>query len=297
VIVDRLRGQRGQTTAEYMGLLVVVGAMIAALAASGLGTMVTAGVERAICLSVGDGPCPTVQAQLAQGGEEDDEVREDAQQRERRELERARAEFKDVQARAMTAMAGSTRPLSEVQGQSPGDWVLGGLGELSGVNDADRGVTQLGEGDFLGGAFSLAMAWPGAKAFKLGKEGIEEVGEQVAGRQAGQDATKGARGGAGPVRLGQAGEDAVRGAYDIGRKIKVDVAGTKRIPDGLTPSTLSEVKNVGSLSYTRQVRDFEQYARQTGRTFDLYVRPGARLSGPLRNADAAGRINIREIPR
>jgi hypothetical protein len=76
-------------------------------------------------------------------------------------------------------MAGSTRPLSEVQGQSPGDWVLGGLGELSGVNDADRGVTQLGEGDILGGAFSLAMAWPGAKAFKLGKEGIEEVGERA----------------------------------------------------------------------------------------------------------------------
>lgn len=88
----------------------------------------------------------------------------------------------------------------------------------------------------------------------------------------------------------------MRGAYKIGPKIKVDVAGTKRIPDGLTPSTLSEVKNVGSLSYTRQLRDFEQYARQTGRTFDLYVRPGARLSGPLLNARAAGRINIREIP-
>jgi hypothetical protein len=53
------------------------------------------------------------------------------------------------------------------------------LGELSGVNDADRGITQLGEGDIAGGAFSLAMAWPGAKAFKLGKEGIEEGVEQV----------------------------------------------------------------------------------------------------------------------
>jgi hypothetical protein len=160
-----------------MGLLLVVGAIIAAIAASGVGGAVAAGIERAICVSVGDGPCPTVAAQLAQ--DDDEEAGQDAQERERRELERARAEFKDVQARAMTAMAGSMRPLSEVQGQSPGDWVLGGLGELSGVNDADRGITQLGEGDIAGGAFSLAMAWPGAKAFKLGKEGIEEGIEQV----------------------------------------------------------------------------------------------------------------------
>jgi hypothetical protein len=61
------------------------------------------------------------------------------------------------------------------------------LGELSGVNDADRGITQLGEGDIAGGAFSLAMAWPGAKAFKLGKEGIEEGVEQVT-REGAQEA-------------------------------------------------------------------------------------------------------------
>lgn len=86
-------------------------------------------------------------------------------------------------------------------------------------------------------------------------------------------------------------------AYDIGEKVPIRVGGRGRIPDGLTPSTLSEVKNVGSLSYTRQLRDFEQYAQQTGRSFDLYVRPGARLSGPLLDARTAGRINIREIPR
>lgn len=114
-------------------------------------------------------------------------------------------------------------------------------------------------------------------------------------------ATKAGRGGAGPVRLGQAGEDAVRGAYDIGPKIKVDVAGTKRIPDGLTPSTLSEVKNVGALSYTRQLRDYVQFAQQTGRRVDLYVRGGSsptNISGPLRNAlsDPSVPIRLRRIP-
>jgi hypothetical protein len=188
----RLGDQRGQTTAEYMGLLVLVGAIIAAIAASGVGGAITAGIERAICMSVGDGPCPTVAAQLAQDDDDEREAGQDAEESERRELERARAEFKDTQARAMMGAAGSMRPLSEVEGQSPGDWVLGGLGELSGVNDADRGITQLGEGDIAGGAFSLAMAWPGAKAFKLGKEGIEEGVEQIGGRQFGRSGARAA---------------------------------------------------------------------------------------------------------
>jgi len=114
-------------------------------------------------------------------------------------------------------------------------------------------------------------------------------------------ATKAGRGGAGPVRVGQAGEDAVRSAYDIGPKIKIDVAGTKRVPDGLTPSTLSEVKNVGSLSYTRQLRDYVQFAQGTGRRVDLYVRGGrspTNLSGPLRDAlsDPSVPIRLRRIP-
>lgn len=74
----------------------------------------------------------------------------------------------------------------------------------------------------------------------------------------------------------------------------ITVGGRGRVPDDLTDT--SEIKNVASLSYTRQLRDFERYARQTGRTFDLFVRPSARLFGPLLEARAAGRINIREIP-
>lgn len=116
-------------------------------------------------------------------------------------------------------------------------------------------------------------------------------------RIGGVRATKAGPGGASPVRVGQAGEDAVRDAYEIGPKIKIDVGGRKRIPDGLTPSTLSEVKNVASLSYSSQLRDFAQYAQQTGRSFDLCVRRTTRLSGPLqRAARPGGPINLRFIP-
>lgn len=210
-MMGRLRDQCGQTAAEYMGLLVVVGLIIAAIASSGIGAAVAAGVERAVCLSVGDGPCPTVQAQLAQDREGDDEqARQDAAARERRERQRAFEQLKATTAQSMSAVSGSVQPLDEVEGQSAGDWLLSGLGELSGANDADRGISQLGEGDILGGAFSLAMAWPGAKALKLGKEGVEEGIEQAT-RDGARQATK-------------AGDDALRlpARQSFGNPAKLD---------------------------------------------------------------------------
>ena len=88
-------------------------------------------------------------------------------------------------------------------------------------------------------------------------------------------------GGAEAVRLGRAGEAAVRTAENIGPKVRIEVAGRLRIPDGLTTKTLSEVKNVQSLSYTQQLRDFASYASQKGLRFNLWVRPMTQLSQPL----------------
>ncbi|HEU4583743.1 MAG TPA: SpvB/TcaC N-terminal domain-containing protein [Polyangiaceae bacterium] len=105
-----------------------------------------------------------------------------------------------------------------------------------------------------------------------------------------------ASGGAAVVRVGQAGEAAVRAAYNIGPKVIIRVAGRTRIPDGLTSTVLSEVKNVRSLSYTQQLRDFAAYAAQNGLRFDLFVRPNTILSGPLAQEIANGVINLRFIP-
>jgi RHS repeat-associated protein len=70
-----------------------------------------------------------------------------------------------------------------------------------------------------------------------------------------------------------------------------------RIPDELNATTLGEVKNVGSLSYTSQLRDFSAYAQQEGLTFNLYVRGSTTFSGPLQDAVDAGWINvIRNLP-
>lgn len=98
------------------------------------------------------------------------------------------------------------------------------------------------------------------------------------------------------ARLGQEGEAAVRAAANIGEKVPIQVAGRTRIPDGLTNSVLTEVKNVQSLSYTQQLRDFASYARQNGLRFDLWVRPTTELSGPLADEVSSGAINLRFIP-
>jgi RHS repeat-associated protein len=102
--------------------------------------------------------------------------------------------------------------------------------------------------------------------------------------------------GQGPVRVGQAGEAAVRAVFEIGQKVPIQVAGRTRIPDGLTSTVLTEVKNVQSLSNTQQLRDFASYASQNGLRFDLFVRPTTQLSGPLGQAVTNGTINLRTIP-
>jgi hypothetical protein len=55
--------------------------------------------------------------------------------------------------------------------------------------------------------------------------------------------------------------------------------------DGLNDAAVSEVKNVRYLSFTRQVRDYADYASQNGLRLDIYVRGDTNISGPLARAD------------
>ena len=96
--------------------------------------------------------------------------------------------------------------------------------------------------------------------------------------------------------LGAQGESAVRAVNDIGPKTPIDVNGRMRIPDGLTPDVLSEVKNVAYQSYTLQLRDFANFAQQNQLQFNLYIRPDTSLSGPLFDAYQNGVLNILKIP-
>lgn len=47
-VADRLRQDTGQTAAEYMGIIVIVGVILAAIAGSGIGGQISSGITRAI---------------------------------------------------------------------------------------------------------------------------------------------------------------------------------------------------------------------------------------------------------
>src|SRR5438552_4059522 len=57
---SRRRAERGQTSVEYLGVIVVVAVIVAGLVAAGpgLGNVVGAGLRRAVCLISRNGSCP-----------------------------------------------------------------------------------------------------------------------------------------------------------------------------------------------------------------------------------------------
>jgi RHS repeat-associated protein len=126
--------------------------------------------------------------------------------------------------------------------------------------------------------------------------GVAVAQVSIAAAPAAPQAQRIATGGAGVVRIGQIGEASVRAAYNIGRRGTFEVAGRRRIADGMTATTLSEVKNVRVLSYTQQLRDYVTYASATNRTVHLYTRPDTRLSRPLWEAIRNGLMVLRYIP-
>lgn len=69
-----------------------------------------------------------------------------------------------------------------------------------------------------------------------------------------------------------------------------------RFPDRLTAQALEEVKNVKSQSFTKQLRDYLQYSKETQREMILYTRPNTVMTRPLRQAIENGEITHRHIP-
>ena len=102
----------------------------------------------------------------------------------------------------------------------------------------------------------------------------------------------------GAAQLGRAGEAAAGIVKNTDRIASASGTAAYRVPDVLNHSArvIGNVKNVGSLSYISQLRDFAAYALQNGYTFQLWVRPTTQLSGPLQQAVANGEIVLRFLP-
>jgi hypothetical protein len=105
-----------------------------------------------------------------------------------------------------------------------------------------------------------------------------------------------AEGSALATRLGRIGEETIRGLENIGPATRFYTpAGRLRIADGMLNTAVSEVKNVKYLSLTRQIRDYVQYSKSTGRTFQLFTRGSTKLSGPLQDMVDTGAILLRRV--
>ena len=85
-----------------------------------------------------------------------------------------------------------------------------------------------------------------------------------------------------PNSIGKTGERLA--GIDQSAKNPIKVNGRTRIPDALTDTTLTEVKNVRYISNTRQLRDFATYAKSTGRSLELWIRPTTRVAKTVINA-------------
>jgi hypothetical protein len=97
-------------------------------------------------------------------------------------------------------------------------------------------------------------------------------------------------------QLGKEGEAAAAIVKNTQRIESISGTAAYRIPDGLTQTTLTEVKNVANLNFTNQLQDFLHFSIMTGREFVLVVRPTTQLSGPLQQAISAGWITLRFLP-
>jgi hypothetical protein len=85
--------------------------------------------------------------------------------------------------------------------------------------------------------------------------------------------------------LGKQGE--VYAAKDLGLQhntSKIVINGRSRVPDFIDEANgvIGESKNVAKLSYTRQLRDYVDKAKEMGTQLELYVRQDTVLSGPLK---------------
>jgi len=134
-----------------------------------------------------------------------------------------------------------------------------GGAEAAGALMAEEGIGAVAEGEAVMLGESAAMG-EGAMAAGVEEAAALEAEEAVAVETEALTSNQ----------LGRLGENFVGTTQ---QKIKIAINGRIRIPDLLDRSAklMQEVKNVTKLAYTRQLRDFVDFAQQNGLQFQLFV--------------------------
>jgi hypothetical protein len=144
-------------------------------------------------------------------------------------------------------------------------------------------------------ASRIRQVWPSrpnAVQYAGNPEGLANSvygGKKVAQKAVTKGVAKGATKTATKSTAQQKYQAGMQGAKQVQNTTRVNSAltqGKYRVPDGLTKSTITEVKNVKYQAYTSQLRDYSAIAKRDGLQFTLKVNNGAGLSGPLRQAES-----------
>lgn len=206
------------------------------------------------------------------------------------------------------AMAGASRAMDHFNNfySGVGDGVIPGLSYVrEWINpDVTNYESELYSNGYVTGvATGLALsAATGLGASKAMVDAAAQTGKAAAaasalaqgGRVAGVGTTTASRssGTALARQLGVAGEVSAGIVKNTERIASATGTAAYRIPDVLDHGAkiIGEVKNVGKLSYTNQLRDFVAYASQNQYTFVLQIRRSTELSAPLQQAIAEGKI-------
>jgi len=119
---------------------------------------------------------------------------------------------------------------------------------------------------------------------------VARSSKAVVAKRTGADATATAR------KLGREGESSAKIVKNKRRIPSSSGTAAYRIPDELNASVLGEVKNVKSLGWSSQLRDFYDYALDQSLEFKLYVRPSTVFRGQLDQLHQAGRVTRVDVP-
>jgi hypothetical protein len=208
-----LRGERGQTSAEYLGIILVVVAILAAISSADIGAAISVEVERAVCQIAADGDGGVE----CKGADAATEERSGARARPAPNLYDAEAtprlaglnarspkfvatgasarategpaESTDAtgsaQSRGATGSAGLpsallTSPVLTPPVTSEGrDALRGFVKEWSGLGDAERAFEALAEGRYGEALVPGILALPWSKALKVGTKIVEKGAEKL----------------------------------------------------------------------------------------------------------------------
>ena len=89
-------------------------------------------------------------------------------------------------------------------------------------------------------------------------------------------------GGSKPTKVGRDGER--QAGINSSKKTQIVINNRSRIPDRLTSSVLTEVKNVKYLANILQLRDYAAYAKQEKLDLELIVRKSTKVLSTVKNA-------------